>query len=234
MWQCYRKGFYKATRDVDPDLPLGLFKMAEHAEQEIYEALCEEYGSHFVLNSIPVKREVPTEYSPLSIVGQTDPVIIGYNLEPIRLYEVKSSESYSTRHGDSGSARNTHKHQSSFYAGELGIDEVLIPRPARSNLLEMPEPDFSIPPADIAELHQETIDYFKALHAFVEEGDLPPPEPFGDKECEWCDFKHICRREDDGEDGWVKIKAGNGREVWREPGEPLKERDTVLGETDDN
>jgi hypothetical protein len=228
VWNCFRKAFYKKRGEEGEDVPLGLFAMGARAEDVLFEALRDHFGDAFVLTDVPVKEDVETEHGNIAIVGRTDPVVIGYNGEFLRLYEVKSSESWSTGRDDAGSAKPTHTHQAAFYAAKLGIDDVHIPRPGRSDVLEMPSPDFVIPSGDVPELYRETVEYFVRLHEYVARDELPDPEPRHEKECEWCDVQSLCQAEDDGAEGWVRVKAGNHKETWRSPLEDVKENDTVL------
>lgn len=231
VWKCFRKTIM--SEQFEEDLPLGLFEMGHKAEDVLEEGLkhhFNENGGNFVWNSIPVKHEVPTPHGPISIVGSTDPAVIGYNLQPIRLYECKSSESYTTQHGKPPIADETHKHQGGFYAHKLGFPELYIPRPGRSDVLNMPEPDFIIDdPEELERLFHETEEYFAKLHDYRIRGELPPADPFAEKECKYCPFgpkKGNSACPEMG--GWYKVKAGNGRVVWRKNEEDLKERDKVL------
>lgn len=219
-WTCHRKKWYQ-VKGEEEDLPLGLFHMGEQAEIALEEALKNHLGGHFVLNDIPVKHDE----GDFSIVGRTDPVVVGYNLNPLRLYEVKSS-----RAGKHASTKPSHRHQAGFYAHLLGVEEVHIPHPARNDILDMPSPDHQIPLEDIPSLFEETVDHFDEFHEFIEADEQPPADPMLKDECKWCDFgpkngSGICTL--DG--GWVRVKAGNGREVWRLE-DDVKENDKILEE----
>lgn len=207
---CKRKAYYR-IQGLDEDLPLGLFRMGEMVEDVVEAALRDEYGERFVKNAVPVKHDA----GEFAVVGSTDPVVLGYNGDILRVYEVKSSESKLENR-----VKDQHLLQAGFY-GHLLDAPVHVVHPGRSDVLEIPDDDVAMDAKECEVRFREAMEWFEDLHGYVAESELPPATPSGGWECQWCDFRERCRQ--DG--GWAKVHKKRG-EGWRWMRESDPKRDS--------
>lgn len=217
VWYCLRRNYYDLSGLPKDEGPQGLFEMGRRAEAVLMDALVAHYGARFVRNNIPVRYEAPfdpspdlaAEHDPLPtppkfvIVGETDPVLFGWNNVVKRIYEAKSSEIKDKEKNNPTEER--HKRQASFYAGQLeteaGWPEVYIVHPGRSDVLNFAETILN--PGDVQRHYIEAVEYFHQLDKALTDKTLPPAEPKDSGECHWCPFKAKCIQ--DG--GWELIGA---------------------------
>lgn len=211
VWQCFRKAFYewKGIPEERPP-PKGLFEMGRRVEAIVFDALKLHYGERFVINNIPVRLEIfnpcenRAEHLPLAngycaicgqfiIIGETDPVIMNWNMKYKTLLEIKSS--YKGKDAKPGPHQ---MRQAVFYAGVLGIDDVRIVMPSRNDVLDISVHHLSA--SEIGPLFKDVQEYFTVLDRYLRNDKLPPAIPLQPNECGYCPFLQKCRT--DG--GWVK------------------------------
>lgn len=187
VWKCYRQAVYDWTGVTPTDEPpWGLFHMGKIVEEVGLTALREHYGPNFV-HKVPVKYEDSRGWR---LVGESDPVVFGWNNVPECVYEFKSSAA-----GAKSTPGSHYKRQAAIYGALLKVEEVRIAQPSRNDILNVGETLLS---EDVNKLFSESVDYFQTLHETLEKQILPPAMPFMDWQCDYCSFKQQCVK--DG--GW--------------------------------
>jgi CRISPR-associated exonuclease Cas4 len=198
LLQCHRKTFYKqlnAPRENKE--PTGIFWIGTHFEEDIAlpflrEAVVGE--NQFVTNSVWVDFNVETKAGELRIKGETDPVIVNADSEPLILTEIKTKKSV----GELNSPSSHHKAQAHAYMKGLTkkfdrkITDTLIIYGGRKNL-------------DIRSFHvkfdpvfwRQTVVNWAAQHtSYRLRDELPPADPEHDWECTFCSYRERCGKGD--------------------------------------
>lgn len=231
VWNCLRKNYYTLTgvKETKPK-PFGIFAAGKMAEVNLEHSYAEHYGPNFVKNNVNVRILVDNPLGGAGkfwIVGETDPVIFGWNLTPIRILEGKSS-----RAGAKSDLGAHHLRQASIYSYAIanrfkkGAEKFvrwdpkmkdvskLIPirvvTPSRDDYLNVADHDIEDPKI-ILDAVRSAVHYFTELHIALKKKRLPKAVPKMNWECNYCPFLDKCRK--DG--GWRQEEATRGRQKGR-------------------
>lgn len=161
------------------------FLLGNMLERQYFYALKSYYGSDHVKNDVRISIELneDVQKSPIEIVGQTDPVLVDYNLEPKRVFEVKTIKNL---HYVEEEPKMGHYMQITPYLKVLKCPGtiVYIKRDDLSTLVH----DVSFDP----ELFSERVEEIKKVHNAIINKTPPPAEPREQWQCKWCDYKEAC------------------------------------------
>ncbi len=182
--KCLRKSYYEHTlgkRESEGSYPH--FQLGNLVENFVEEALASHYGSDSVKNSFRIELD----YDDFRVVGQTDPVVVGPNAEPEKIFEVKSTKNISFR--EEGPSKH-HVMQVHPYMKALGLDSC--------TFIYVQKTDLSVISHEISfseGTFSEGLERIKSLHEDLVRHGPPPSEPFMDFECRFCSYKDKCERD---------------------------------------
>ena len=194
LLQCQRKTLYKhlnaPEENADPD---GIFWFGNRFEEDVimpYLADAVTQEGAYVCNSLWVDFSVETESGELRVKGETDPVIVDEHSSPLLLLEIKTKRSVEDLNGPNPH----HKAQVHAYLHGLAEKHDKYPETAaiiygsRTTLdIEVFEVEF-----DPTFWEDTVIKWASRQTAHRAYGDLPPPDPEYDWECEFCSFRERC------------------------------------------
>jgi len=190
--QCLRKLYYKrkAPEDKIPkdESSYPHFRLGHLIERIYFNALKHKHSYMHVRNSVPIRHE----FDDFELVGQTDPVILGENLKPKRIYEVKSTSNikYSKNEPSKHHVFQVHPY---IAALQCPCSIVYIQKTNLSTATHEVNFDPSI--------FKASVDRLRELHKYLNDNKLPPSEPFSPKfECKFCSFSKHCNKDIDPRD----------------------------------
>jgi CRISPR/Cas system-associated exonuclease Cas4 (RecB family) len=219
LLQCHRKTTYKQLNAPEETAdPEGIFWVGSQFETEIAVPFLRDTvakDEYYVTNSIWVDFTVELDEGEIQIKGETDPVVVDVDAEPLLLTEIKTKQSIESVESPS----RHHKAQAHAYLRGLSekydrnITNAVILYGSRTSL-------------DIRAFHIEFDPVFwndvvvtwAAEHSdYRLRGELPPDNPEKGWECEFCSFSERCGRGDSGyadvaENGFLPGVVGYPRE----------------------
>lgn len=151
--------------------------------EKMYEwALKFYYGHDFIKNSIRIQLD----FDDISIVGQTDPVLLAPNLDIKKIFEIKSTSSISSKKKYGVSKHHVYQVHPYMSALKCPCEIVYI----HKLNLETAKFDIDFDP----DILTRGVNRVRSLHEYLVKGALPPAEPFMDWNCKpgFCPFKDIC------------------------------------------
>jgi len=187
---CKRSSFYSffnCPKERPP--PKGIYILGRRVEDIYYEKLKEKY-SYYLKNDIRTRLVINDE---IEVVGFTDPVILGDNLEAKVVLEIKS------RGGRwyVPEPNTHHVAQLLIYLRALRCTDGRLVYISRENLENIKE--FQIDPlsAEMVELWEKVKSWYIDLHKYVKTETLPPAVPEESWQCSYCDYELACRSDYD-------------------------------------
>lgn len=199
LLQCHRKTFYKQLNapeeTTDPD---GIFWIGSRFEEEIALPYLREAvigNEEYVTNSLWVDFTVETDVGQVQIKGETDPVIVDQDAEPILLTEIKTKQSVE----DVRSPNNHHKAQAHAYMKGLSekydhnVTDAMILYGGRTELDVKP---FHIE-FDPVYWRQTVVEWAETHTNYRLDDRLPPANPEYNWECNFCSFRERCGKGDE-------------------------------------
>lgn len=200
LLQCQRKTTYRQLNAPEESAdPEGIFWVGSQFETEIAVPYLRDFvvtEGEYVTNSLWVDFEVETDVGNLRIKGETDPVVVDSDAEPLLLTEIKTKRSVESMESPS----KHHKAQAHAYLKGLSqkydrnVTDSVILYGSRKSL-------------DVAAFHVEFDPVFwsdvvvrwAAEHSrYRQEEILPPAEPEQSWECDFCAFSERCGKGSSG------------------------------------
>lgn len=194
LLQCHRKIAYRQNNAPAEEEPSrGIFWFGTRFEEEVALPFLREAvtgADTYACNSIWVDFTVDIDTNELRIKGETDPVIVNRDGEPILATEIKTKKSVD----DIDAPNRHHKAQIHAYMRglskkyERSIADAIIVYGSRTTL-------------DIASFHIEfdpefwtetVLEWADSHTAYRLDQDLPPADPEFDWECRFCDYRQRC------------------------------------------
>lgn len=179
--KCLRAIYYKhvyGPRGSKSSYPN--FHIGNKIEDMAKEILSKYYGWDFIKNSIRIKIGVED----FEIVGQTDLVLLGYNMGVLDMFEIKSTSGISYV---KGSPKDIHVMQTHPYMKALGLDSCKI--------IYLQKSDFQVEAHKVKfdeNKYNKGIDRIKKLHNHIKEEKPPEPKPYASFQCGWCNYSPLC------------------------------------------
>jgi CRISPR-associated exonuclease Cas4 len=199
LLQCHRKKFYnQLNAPEETEDPRGIFWFGTKFEEEIIlpylrDVIVDE--DTYVCNSLWIDFTVETAAGELRIKGETDPVIVDREAEPLLLFEIKTKQTIS------GVERPNRHHKAQAHAYMKGltekydrdIDEAIVIYGSRTSLniksfrIGFDESFWKESVSGWAEQHTE----------YRLDNNLPPAAPEYNWECEFCPYQRRCGQQSD-------------------------------------
>ena len=174
VMQCYAKHYFARVLPAGSgrEFPQGIGERGRRAEDYVREAFVKEFGADEVLQQVKTQREIAPG---LTVSGKVDVMVIGYNLRPRKILEVKSQEG-----SPFGDVKKHYEFQALFY------DWVYQPTEG-TEVVVVNTGDYEdrkvYPVKWTPQKMVEFIDYWQTVDSQFHEGGKPIPEPFGGWEC---------------------------------------------------
>lgn len=227
LLQCHRKQAYNAyNAPAEDELPTGVFWIGEKFEEEIVQPYLESYANrinenNYVQNSMWVDFEVDVggEIGSVQIRGETDPVIVDKQANPLVVTEVKNKKSLSKFEGVTDPEPDPH-HKAQLHAYMYGLSESFERDVNRGVMLYGSRETHDLIPIPV-EFDQEfweeqVVNWAKTQSEHRLNDELPPKDPHFSWECKFCDYAQRCGMGDDP--------------PWQRADEPVDEPDSVAWE----
>ena len=194
LLQCHRKTVYSQLNAPEEQKdPKGIFWIGSRFEEDVALPFLREAitgTDQYVTNSLWVDFTVQTDSGDLHIKGETDPVIVDADCEPLVLTEIKTKDSID----ETGTPSSHHRAQAHAYMYGLSekydrdITDAVILYGGRTSL-------------DIQPFHitfdpffwRKTVIKWAAQHtSYRLRDELPPADPEQDWECNFCSYRERC------------------------------------------
>lgn len=197
LMQCHRKTYYQTFNapSEEPE-PAGIFWFGSQFETEIAVPFLQDVvgPNQIIRNSMWVDYTVDSDAGPLTIRGETDPVIVDRESTPLVLTEIKTASSVEYLDGP----KLHHKAQAHAYMYGLSkeyntdLHDALLLYGDRDSL----ELRVFHVPFDPFFWRHSIIDWAAQNTDYRANEELPPPTPEFDWECGFCSFKARCGQTD--------------------------------------
>lgn len=195
LLQCHRKITYRQhNAPAERSDPNGIFWFGTQFEEEIalpFLRTAVVIDDTYACNSLWVDFISDTKVGELRIKGETDPVIVDRNGEPIILTEIKTKQTVD----DIRQPNDHHKAQVHAYMHGLSqkydrpIENAVIIYGSRTKL-DIKAFEIKFDP----EFWTKVLDWAIEHSAYRLRGDLPPDVPEYDWECTFCSYRERCGR----------------------------------------
>lgn len=223
LLQCHRKTSYKQLNAAEETGdPTGIFWVGSRFEEDVVVPYLqgEVVGDgEYVTNSLWVDYTVDTDSGELRIKGETDPVIVTSEAEPILLTEIKTKRSV-----ENVEKPNPH-HKAQAHAYLKGLSEKYDRTVSDAIILYGSRTSFDIEVFRIEfdpYYWRKTVLNWAANHTEYRLNDeLPPADPEYNWECKFCSFRERCgegelKFEDIGSEGLLPGFTGYPKEKIKE------------------
>jgi CRISPR-associated exonuclease Cas4 len=193
LLKCHRQDIYhQQNAPEETKDPHGIFWTGTKFEEELILPFLESIAgdNNYVTNSLWIDFTVDTDVGELQIKGETDPVLVDRNAEPLLLTEIKTKASVE----DVDEPSKHHKAQAHAYMMGLSeiydrnITEAVIVYGSRKTL------DITAIPVEFdAWFWRERIISWAENHTTYRlNEELPPADPEFDWECQYCAYRERC------------------------------------------
>lgn len=181
MGKCLRQTYYKHIYGPKKDLSsYPNFELGNTIERIAEHVLSEFYGWDYVKNSF----RIHIDNKDFDIVGQTDILLFGENLELKTMFEIKSTKNIIYNQDN---PNDMHVMQVHPYMKALNLDSCYVLYIQKTDMTtvghEVEFDDF---------IYNKGVENISILHKAIENESPPPPKPFKNVECSWCNYKPIC------------------------------------------
>ncbi|WP_117365560.1 CRISPR-associated protein Cas4 [Natrarchaeobaculum sulfurireducens] len=196
LLQCHRKIAYRQhNAPAEKSDPVGIFWFGSRFEEELVQAFLKEAvidDHEYVTNSLWVDFTVQTDAGEIQIKGETDPVIVDSDGNPLLLTEIKTKQAV-----DNVQSPNRH-HRAQAHAYMKGLSEKHDRKVTDAVVLYG-----SRKTLDVKSFHIEFDPWFwrNTVLAWAEthtsyrlDEELPPANPEYGWECNFCSFRDRCGR----------------------------------------
>lgn len=197
LLQCHRKIYYRcANAPKEQREPAGIFWFGSQFETELAVPFLRDVvgPDQFVRNSMWVDYTIDTDDGPLTVRGETDPVIVDRNSTPLVLTEIKTTSSVDSCE----SPKLHHKAQAHAYMYglaheyECDLRDALIIYGARDSL----EVAVCHVPFDPVFWRDGVLQWAATNTGYRATDELPPANPEFGWECEFCSYRKRCGQTD--------------------------------------
>lgn len=214
LFQCQRSIYYKTfNAPREEELPSGIFWTGERFEEDIMMKFMSGYTEQmsnqssatsgrriYIQNSMWINETVPVTLTDgteteLQFKGETDPVIVDRNGDPLVVTEIKSKRSLSKFEGKSNPEPDPH-HKAQIHAYLYGLSQsferqidrgvVIYGDRTNHNILPIPvtfDPEF---------WNEQIIEWARDQTEYRLNGELPPADPKRAYACKTCEFSQRC------------------------------------------
>jgi len=195
--QCHRKTYYtafNAPKETSP--PRGIFYFGSSFEEDIIVPFLDDIAGeeHFVTNSMWVDFTEDSAEGELRIKGETDPVIVTRDNDPVLLTEIKTKQLLDNVTGPSD------RHRAQVHAYMRGLSEYHDREVKSAVIIYGSRSDLSIKAfrVDFDEefWRDRVLEWAATQTQFQERDELPPATPEQGWECKYCSFRERCGKGD--------------------------------------
>lgn len=208
LLQCHRKQVYSSyNAPAEAETPTGIFWIGTKFEEEIVQPYLESYANrinenNYVQNSMWVdfSIDVGGDLGTVEIRGETDPVIVDKQANPLVVTEVKNKKSLSKFEGVDDPEPDPH-HKAQLHAYMYGLSESFERDIDRGIMLYGSRETHDLIPIPV-EFDQEfweaqVVEWAKTQSEYRLNDELPPKDPHFSWECKFCDYATRCGMGDD-------------------------------------
>lgn len=194
LLQCHRKIAYRQLNAPaeSPD-PAGIFWIGSQFEEEIALPYLRNQvagSDEYVTNSLWVDFTVQTDAGEIRIKGETDPVIVDGDADPLLLTEIKTKQSVD------GIDSPSQHHKAQTHAYMKGLSEKSTRNLTDAIILYGGRTDLSVQAFhvefDPAFWTRTVVEWAKAHTSYRLRNELPPAEPEYNWECQFCSYRERC------------------------------------------
>jgi CRISPR/Cas system-associated exonuclease Cas4 (RecB family) len=194
LLQCHRKVVYREFNapEETPD-PKGIFWIGSQFEEEIAVPFLRQTvtgDDEYVTNSMWVDFTERTDAGEIRIKGETDPVIVDRDGEPLLLTEIKTKQSV----GDLSAPSRHHVAQAHAYM--KGLTESYDRRVTNALIIYGSRESLEIQPFEVEFdpwfWSQSVVQWAASNTRYRIEDELPPATPEFGWECKFCSFQERC------------------------------------------
>ncbi len=183
LGRCLKQTFLRYTlpeeKQPSKEDAWGKFQLGDQIEWLYEQALKNYYGYGRVANSIETEFTVDKN---ITIIGHTDPVLLGKNLEAEKVYEVKSTKDVSNKRKYGPSEH--HVQQLNVYMQALKSPGKIVYIDKQDLDTEVFEKEFDL------KMFKRGVERIKELDTYLRDGETPPAKPFNSSwECDYCGFR---------------------------------------------
>lgn len=198
LLQCHRKIAYRQTNaPAEQARPEGIFWFGSRFEEDVALPFLREYvvgPDTYAANSLWVDYTVDADAGELQIKGETDPVIVDREGQPILTTEIKTKQSL-----EAVDAPNRH-HKAQVHAYMWGLSEKYDCSVTDAVILYGSRTTLDIAPFHVEfdpNFWTETVLDWAADHTdYRLDDDLPPPDPEFGWECDVCEYRQRCGKQE--------------------------------------
>jgi CRISPR/Cas system-associated exonuclease Cas4 (RecB family) len=198
LLQCHRKKYYtQLNAPEESESPTGIFWIGSRFEEDIALPFLRDSVTHqneYVTNSLWVDFDVHADSGELHIKGETDPVIVDSESNPLVVTEIKTKESV-----DGLETPNKH-HQAQVHAYMKGLSEQNEENVTDSVIIYGGRTDLKIRafhiPFDPLFWDQTVVEWASNHTEYRLQDELPPADPEYSWECNFCPYRERCGQGD--------------------------------------
>jgi len=193
--QCHRKAYYtafNAPKETQP--PRGIFWFGTRFEEDIIVPFLEAVAGNeeYITNSMWVDFTEETAAGELRIKGETDPVVVTRDNDPVLLTEIKTKQSLEHVTGPS----DRHRTQAHAYMRGLTLSEYHDSEVNSAVIIYGSRTDLDIR-AYRVDFDQEfwedrVLEWAATQTQYQIRNELPPASPETDWECKYCSYRERC------------------------------------------
>lgn len=198
LLKCHRQTYYQQRNAPEETAdPNGIFWVGSRFEEDIIvpflrEAVAGE--NEYVTNSLWIDFTVATDAGELRIKGETDPVIVTSEYEPILLTEIKTKDSL-----EHTSEPNRH-HRAQVHAYMKGLSEKHDQNVSEAVILYASRKTLDVQPFHVEFdpwfWRQTVLNWAETNTTYRLREELPPADPEYDWECSFCAYRERCGKGD--------------------------------------
>lgn len=194
LLQCHRKRVYdRLNAPEETDDPDGIFWIGSRVEEDIVLPFLRQAvvgPNEYVTNSLWVDFTVTTDAGELRIKGETDPVIVDPDGEPVLPTEVKTKSSV-----EDVDSPNTH-HRAQVHAYLKGLSEKQEQNITRALIIYVGRTDLDVRVFEVefnpVFWSSTVVDWAREQTMYRLRDELPPAEPEQYWECSFCPYQERC------------------------------------------
>jgi CRISPR/Cas system-associated exonuclease Cas4 (RecB family) len=194
LLQCHRKATYQQQNaPEETQAPTGIYWIGSLFESDIIVPFLEKTvveDNQYVTNSLWVDYTVSTDAGQLRIKGETDPVIVDADAEPLLLTEIKSKRSV-----ENIQSPDT-RHRAQAHAYMKGLSEKYDRTVTKATIIYGSRKTLDITAFEIEFdpffWRDTVLEWAENQTTYRLRDDIPPAEPEQKWECDYCAYTHRC------------------------------------------
>lgn len=196
LLQCHRKAFYNnLNAPAEEEDPRGIFWVGSNFEEDIALPFLRESvvgADEYVTNSIWIEFTEQTDAGEIQLKGETDPVVVDAEGEPLILTEIKTKKSV-----ENLTSPNRH-HKAQAHAYMKGLSEKYDRQIADTLFLYGSRETLDIEVFHVEFDHdfwsETVVGWASKQKSYQQIGELPPADPEYSWECNFCSYRERCGR----------------------------------------